>query len=37
MSLGKVLGWVAVIGLGVVIYSQYVKVRREQQKNKLAK
>lgn len=37
MGVGKILGWVAVIGLGVVIYSQYVKVRREQQKNKLVK
>jgi hypothetical protein len=34
MNLNRILGWVAIIGLGAVIYSEYKKTQRQQVKIK---
>lgn len=33
----KILGWIAVVGIGIVIYSQYQKVRKEKKNAELKK
>jgi len=34
MNLNRILGWVAIIGLGAIIYSEYKKSQRPQVKIK---